>query len=153
MLIFQSVTEKFDNFFDKDTFSSTNLFAKDAFDEFNNNSDVNIDKQEKTNGTITDKFDPFGLSVNDMRTSKNSSPAGNSFGFEANFANFDAFNNNPSNSDNCFEDAWGGFDTKPKKNKDSSVKANKVSKFSSDYSDKTYEMDLEQVLKRSMFDQ
>jgi hypothetical protein len=58
-------------------------------------------------------------------------------GFEADFANFDAFNNNSSQGfeDNAFQDG------------------SKMTKFESDYSNKNYEKDLEQVLKRSMIEQ
>lgn len=124
------------------------------FDSFNNNN-TNSNKKVITGTNSNDKFDPFGLSVSEARTSKSSTPT-NSFGFEANFANFDAFNNNNTTlSDNSFnDDAWGVAKPtiKTKKIKDSDVKANKLTKFSSDYSD-NYEKDLEQVLKRSMIDQ
>lgn len=120
------------------------------FDSFNNNSNRNMISSSNSN----DKFDPFGLSVTETKTSKSSTPQ-NSFGFEANFANFDAFNNNTTLSDSSFnDDAWGELKatTKVKKVKDSDVKATKLAKFSSDYSD-NYEKDIEQVLKRSMLEQ
>ncbi|KAG5681401.1 hypothetical protein PVAND_010840 [Polypedilum vanderplanki] len=131
------------------------FFEKDA-DFFSSKDAVNNNNKLKT----SEKFDPFGLSENDL---KNSTKTTNqSFGFEADFANFDAFNNNSTMSvsttnGNGFGDAWGGESKSSiksgkikKYNKD--IEPSKVTKFSQDYSD-NYEKDLEQVLKRSMIDQ
>lgn len=145
--------EKFDKFFEKDiSFDSTELFAKTDFDSFNNNNNNNNLDKVKTNGN-NDKFDPFGLSVTETKVSNNNNTknTSNNFDFEADFANFDTFNNNSSkNESNGFDAAWGETKTSKKKIKDSKV--NKITKFSSDYSD-NFEQDIEQVLKRSMLDQ
>lgn len=91
-------------------------------------------------------FDPFGLSVTDFKKSKNLSS--DDFGFEGDFANFDAFNNG--------NEAWGestkNSSTKSILSKDKEIKASKITKYSSDYS-ADYETDLSEILKRSMIDQ
>lgn len=132
--------------------STTSTFEPFGSSDFSNNNVKN------GNG---DAFDPFGLAVTDTKKNKNSTAPG--FGFEGDFANFDAFNNNGN-------DAWGsttkvkksnddGFASwgkkensmgRIKKSKEPEVK--KIDKFSSDYSD-NYESDLNEILKRSMIDQ
>lgn len=98
-----------------------------------------------------DNFDPFGLSVTDLKKSKNLSS--DDFGFDGDFANFDAFNNNdeetPSKSNRSV--AWGES-AKNGSNKIKEDKASKISKYNSDYSE-NYETDLNEILKRSMIDQ
>lgn len=98
-----------------------------------------------------DNFDPFGSSVTDLKKSKNLSS--DDFGFDGDFANFDAFNNNdeetPSKSNRSV--AWGES-AKNGSNKIKEDKASKISKYNSDYSE-NYETDLNEILKRSMIDQ
>lgn len=145
----ETATEvKFEAFFEKDTFDDTDMFSKQGFDAFNNNSN---DNHKKSNNNLSDKFDAFGLSVNETRTSKTATPT-NGFGFEANFANFDTFNNNTT--EKGFNDAWGETTKSTIKTKkgNGDGKVQKVSKFTSDYSD-NFEKDLEQVLKRSVMEQ
>lgn len=104
------------------------------------------------------QFDPFGAPMS-SNNSKKKEMTGD-FGFDADFANFDAFNNNGTgngtNGSFTKLDAWGG--SLDKKNNNAVKKHNKkvevakVSKFNTDYSD-NFDQDLEQVLKRSMMEQ
>jgi hypothetical protein len=90
------------------------------------------------NNNNNNKFDPFGAPTKAQETA--------SFGFDANFANFDAFNDaKPAD-----------FENNNKKNslekpKSKEIPSQKLSKFASDYSDK--EIDLEAVLRRSVLEQ
>ena len=100
-----------------------------------------------------DNFDPFGLSETDLKKSKNLSSG--DFGFDGDFANFDAFNNNEieeeTSSKSSRNVAWGES-AKNASNKMKEDKASKISKYTADYSE-NYETDLSEILKRSMIDQ
>lgn len=156
---FEALFEQDDDFTKSSAFSSS-LTAFDAFGKNDFNTTTNNNNNNVSNNNGND-FDPFGLSVTDLKKTKTSG----GFGFDGDFANFDAFNNN-NGSGNAFEssngnDTWGtsksttsisSSNSKIKKYKDSDAKVNKITKFNADYSD-NYEKDLNDVLKRSMVDQ
>lgn len=152
---FNLTEEKLENLFDKfsfgdsdDTFISATSKSKTNGNNNDNNNDSN------NNGS----FDPFGVPTTTTTSSKKDFGAG--FGFDADFANFDAFNDtDKTNGNGKVADAWGSSLDKVNNNvgkgkakKSNQEDANKTSKFTSDYSD-NFEKDLEQVLKRSVVDQ
>lgn len=139
-----------------------NLFEKFSFEE-NDTDPFNDDKfSVKTNGNDgnnNNKFDPFGLPPTAGRTNKTT----DDFGFEADFANFDSFNDTgkPNGDGKKTVDAWNAnldktnnnfSNGKAKVKKYKPEEISKVEKFSSDYSD-NFVNDLEQTLKRSLFEQ
>jgi hypothetical protein len=79
------------------------------------------------------------------------------FGFDGNFANFDAFND-PAPTNGTKTDAWGSSSRDKSNNNVGRVKKYnekgepKNGKFSADYSD-NFDDDLAQVLKRSVIEQ
>lgn len=143
-----------------------NLFDKFSFGDIDD-SFISATSKSKTNGNGNDNindsnnngsFDPFGAPMTTTTSSKKDFGAG--FGFDTDFANFDAFND--TDKTNCNEkvaDAWGSSLDKANNNvgkrkakKPNQEEVSKSSKFTSDYSD-NFEKDLEQVLKRSVVDQ
>lgn len=165
-----------ENLFDKFSFVDAGPFASDKFTKATNGNDGDkfsfvdagpfaYDKFTKdTNGNDgNNNFDPFGAPINGNK--KETSSTG--FGFEADFANFDAFNSTGTRrfSGGAKNGSLEGFDAwstsidktnnnvssgKTKKNKQQ-PEVSKINKFSADYSDKVE--DLEQVLQRSLVEQ
>jgi hypothetical protein len=154
--------DKFETFFEKDTFGQeTDFFGKQDFGKtFGSNDGIsknnNINNNSKS--SKTEKFDPFGLS----ETAFKGASFDHGYGIETDFANFDSFNNNDiaaSTNGNGLKggNAWGDAKSttrigKVKKFNKEASNVSKITKFTSDYSE-NYETDLEQVLKRSMVDQ
>lgn len=159
--LFDDITSSFDKFsFDTDPFNNVQPLPP---------------KKNITNGSNNNDFDAFGFS----RTTATQDPFGiknppkpadsSGFEFEADFANFDAFNGNTNSSKTTtnlngdFDDAWGESLDKRNNNfssattgkikkspKDAEIK--KIRKFSADYSE-NFDADVNEVLKRSMVDQ
>lgn len=136
----------------------------------NGNSTKNNNEFDAFGLSKTTTQDPFGLSNDSFGFNNNfTKPVKETaaFGFEADFANFDAFNGNSSSnmtttSKNGTFDAWGDSQDKSNNNfssattgkiknpKDAEIK--KIRKFSADYSE-NFDQDINEVLKRSMVDQ
>lgn len=148
MSIDGKVNSKVENLFEKVTFSNTDLFADDVFSNKANGND----------GNNNNNYDPFGAPTTTKPGKSFNSP--DDFGFEADFANFDSFNDSKPNGTGKTADAWGTSLDKSNNNvgngkisKRKQEEINKeVPKFKTDYSE-NFDKDLEQVLKRSLFDQ
>lgn len=155
LIDFPSTEEKFEvkaeNLFDKFSFNDADPFTADEFVKKSNGNDGN------------NNFDPFGAPL--TNNSKNSKKETTEFGFDADFANFDAFNDaGTTNGNGTKVDAWGGSldkknnnnlslsSTKGRVKKYKEADVSKINKFSADYSD-NFDNDLEQALKRSVMDQ
>lgn len=148
--------QKEENLFRK--FSFENAVDPFASGSFSTTSNGNNDGNNNYN------IDPFGSPING-----NKKDTSNGFGFEADFANFDAFDSTGGATKASYgstkNGSFGAFDAwspsmdktnnnvgtgKLKKGKQPEV--SKINKFSADYSD-NFDKDLEQVLKRSVMDQ
>lgn len=131
------------------------LFDKFTFDDEDDDTDpFTSSKAVKTNGNDgNNNFDPFSTPVSKTKSAKETSD----FGFDANFANFDAFNSSNTNGTDENSDTWSKMDQVnnnddpfgDKIKKSSQQRANKINKFSEDYSD-NFDEDLASVLKRSV---
>lgn len=136
---------------------STASFKELEFNE-NNNNDYDPFKDLKTPDKNFDPFkelethiknyDPFGLSVTELN-STHSQNLTSDFGFEGDFANFDAFNNN--SNDNSFMNNKQKDAPIYNEKKEKDRKASKISKYSTDYSE-NYDKDLNEILKRSIIE-
>lgn len=146
----QKMEPKADNTFDKFSFD-------DAADPFADDQNV-----KKTNGNDgNNNFDPFAAPVLTNITKKETSigfgkETSSGFGFDADFANFDSFNDTPTNGNGKPADAWGGSLDKTNNNVGKVKKFNvqeisRIGKFSGDYSDN--DRDLQEILKRSVMEQ
>lgn len=145
--------EKLENLFDKFSFGDSDesfqkLVSATSKSKSNGNGNGNIN-DSNNNGS----FDPFGSPTTTTTSSKKDFGAG--FGFDTDFANFEAFNDtDKTNGNGKMADAWGSSLDKANNNvgKGKAKNPNQEEVSKADYSD-NFEKDLEQVLKRSVVDQ
>lgn len=141
-------------------FPEKNLFNKFSFDAdmFSNDNDTFTTAKKNGSDGNNNDFDPFGAPVTGNKNDNNNI----GFGFDTDFANFEAFNigdTHTTNGNSKNTSAWGGsLDEKNNNVKNKKVKkyqeqeVNKIGKFTGDYSD-NFDKDLQDVLKRSVMEQ